>query len=68
MKTSNICSLPPEQREAIEQDKQRWALANKMANTQAADQIKRWLFNQADLSYSDDMAKRLRICWKNKVK
>lgn len=64
----NLCNLTTEQREAIEQDKQRWALANKMASTQTADQIKRWLFNQADLSYSDDMAKRLRICWKNKVK
>lgn len=64
----NLCNLTPSQREAIETDKQRWALANKMANTQTADQIKRWLFNQADLSYSDDMAKRLRTCWKNKVK
>ena len=64
----NLCKLTIEQREDIEQDKQRWALANKMANTKTADQIKRWLFNQADLSYSDDMAKRLRVCWKNKVK
>lgn len=64
----NLCKLLPEQREVIEQDKQRWQLANKMVNTQTADQIKRWLFNQADLAYSEDMAKRLRICWKNKVK
>ena len=63
----NLCTLTTEQREAIEQDKQRWHLANKMANTQTADQIKRWLFSQADLSYSDDMAKRLRVCWKNKL-
>lgn len=64
----NLCNLTAEQREAIETDKQRWALANKMANTQTTEQIKRWLFNQADLSYSDDMAKRLRVCWKAKAK
>lgn len=64
----NLCNLTAEQREAIETDKQRWTLANKMANTQSADQIKRWLAGQGDLAYSDDMAKRLRVCWKNKVK
>ena len=64
----NLCTLTTEQRESIEQDKQRWALANKMANTQTADQIKRWLFSQSDLSYADDMTKRLRVCWKNKAR
>lgn len=64
----NLCNLSPTQREAIEQDKQRWILANKMANTQTADQIKRWLDSQADTVYAEDMAKRLRVCWKNKVK
>lgn len=64
----NLCSLTPAQREAIEQDKQRWILANKMANTQTADQIKRWLDSQADFNYAEDMARRLRVCWKAKAK
>ena len=64
----NLCNLTTDQREAIETDKQRWALANKMVNSQSPEQIKRWLSGQADLSYADDMTNRLRICWKNKVK
>lgn len=64
----NLCTLTTDQREAIEQDKQRWQLANKMANTQTADQIKRWLDSQADAGYAEDMARRLRVCWKNRVK
>lgn len=64
----NLCNLTKAQREATEQDKQRWALANKMANTQTADQIKRWLDSQADAGYADDMARRLRACWRNRVK
>ncbi len=63
----NLCNLTPDQREAIEQDKQRWILANKMAQTQTAEQIKRWLDSQSG-EYGDDMARRLRICWRNKVK
>lgn len=64
----NLCNLSPARREAIEQDKQRWQLANKMASSQSAEQIKRWLDSQADAGYAEDMARRLRICWKNKVK
>lgn len=64
----NLCNLTPTQREAIEQEKQRWHLANKMVNTQSPEQIKRWLAGQGDLAYADDMARRLRVCWRNKVK
>ena len=64
----NLCKLTTAQREAIETDKQRWALANKMTNTQTADQIKRWIDSQADADYAEDMARRLRVCWKKRVK
>ena len=63
----NLCNLTPAQREAIETDKQRWSLANKMVNNQSPEQIKRWLAAQSG-EYGADMDRRLRVCWRAKVK
>lgn len=65
--TGNLCSQPAQIREAIEQDKQRWLLASQLTQKHDADGIKRWLAQQSG-EYAEDMARRLRVCWRNKNK
>lgn len=67
MITGNLCSQPAEIREAIEQDKQRWLLASQLTQKHDADWIKRWLAQQSR-EYAEDMARRLRVCWRNQKK
>lgn len=67
MITGNLCNQPAEVREAIEQDKQRWLLASQMTQKHDAEYINRWLAQQCG-EYADDMARRLRVCWRNQKK
>lgn len=67
MITGNLCSQSAEVREAIERDKQRWLLASQLTQKHDADWIKRWLAQQSG-EYGEDMARRLRVCWRNKNK
>jgi len=67
MITGNLCNQPVEVCEAIEQDKQCWLLASQITQKYDADGIKRWLAQQRG-EYAEDMARRLRICWRNQKK
>lgn len=67
MITGNLCNQSAEIREAIEQDKQRWLLASQMTQKHDAEGIKRWLAQQRG-EYAEDMARRLRVCWRNQKK
>lgn len=65
--TNNIAQLPPEQRQAIEMDKQRWFEANQLTNTKRPDEIRTWLMKQMDDEYREDMRRRLNIIRRNRM-
>lgn len=54
----NLALLPQIQRDAIEEDKARWHLADQMLRTKSTIEIRRWLAQQHEV-YADDMKARL---------
>lgn len=64
--TNNLATLPPEQRQAIEMDKQRWLEANQLTDTKRPDEIRAWLMKQMDDEFREDMRRRLNIIRQNR--
>lgn len=62
---TNLATLPPEQREAIERDKSNWLTAYKMVKSMTGEQIRSWIERQADPEYKKEMQQKLRISWRN---
>ena len=58
---SNLAQLSIEQRNAIEQDKQRWREANHMISTKSPTEIRAWLMRELDDEYREDMRRRLNV-------
>ena len=58
---SNLAKLSVEQRNAIEQDKQRWLEANRMTDSMRPDEIRAWLMRQLDDEFREDMRRRLNV-------
>ena len=58
---SNLARLSVEQRNAIEQDKQRWLEANRMTDSMRPDEIRAWLMRQLDDEFREDMRRRLNV-------
>ena len=58
---SNLAQLSVEQRNAIEQDKQRWLEANRMTDSMRPDEIRAWLMRQLDDEFREDMRRRLNV-------
>jgi hypothetical protein len=61
----NLALLPKEQREAIQEDKQRWLDAHNRYKQQTSAQIRQWLKNLPEGEYKDDMRRRLNIIRSN---
>lgn len=57
----NLANLPPEQRQAIEQDKQRWNTAAKLSAEKQPPEIRTWLARQSDEEFREDMRRRLNV-------
>ena len=55
----NISAMSPEERAAIELDKQRWHLAFKLSTTKQAHEIRAWLSEQADSDAKADLRAKL---------
>lgn len=58
--------LTADQRQAVEEDRQRWYDANRLIATTAPNQIRNWLSSLSDQDYRDDMARRLNAV-KNRI-
>lgn len=56
---SNLAQLSVEQRNAIEQDKQRWLEANRMTDSMRPDEIRAMLARMPDGDEKEDMRRRL---------
>lgn len=56
----NLANLPKEQREQINEDKQRWLKANELLRTETRSAIISWLNKQPE-EYREDMRRRLNI-------
>lgn len=50
----------------MDKDKQRWWKARQLLDTQTGPQIQKWLFEQADEEYREDMRRRLNEMHKNR--
>jgi hypothetical protein len=62
---TNLATLPPAEREAIERDKANWLKAYQMVKSMTAEQISRWIAQQQDPAYKNEMQQKLRTCWRN---
>lgn len=65
--TNNIAQLPPEQRQAIEMDKQRWLEANQLTNTKRPDEIRALLARMEEGDEKEDLRRRLNIIRRNRM-
>ena len=63
-KYKNLCELPSEEQEAIEDDKARWLIAHKMVRDKTISEIKEFINSQDELE-SEDWRMRLNTCYKN---
>lgn len=57
----NLSNLTPEQRAAIEEDKQRWFKAHQLLKGSKPVEIRRWITEQANDDYRADMKRRLNV-------
>jgi hypothetical protein len=62
---ANLADLTQLDRDAIEDDKQRWLKAYKMVRELAMWQIKDYIASLDCEIEQNDMRNRLNICWKN---
>ena len=62
---TNLATLPPDQRAAIEQDKAEWFEAWSMVRKMTPEQIKLWLYRQSDPVYANRMREKLKTAWRN---
>lgn len=65
--TNNLATLPPEQRQAIELDKQRWLEANQLTNTKRPDEIRALLARMEEGDEKEDLRRRLNIIRRNRM-
>lgn len=63
--SKNLAELPDEQRQAIEEDKQRWFEASKMINNHGREYIMSMLFQMPE-DKREDMRRRLNTLRKNR--
>lgn len=64
--TNNIAQLPPEQRQAIELDKQRWFEANQLTNSKRPDEIRALLARMEEGDEKEDLRRRLNTIRQNR--
>lgn len=62
----NLAILPQLDRDAIEDDKQRWYKAHKMVIEMSISQIKAYIDSIECEIEKNDMRHRLNTCWKNR--
>ena len=55
----NISAMSPEERAAIELDKQRWKEAHYMLTKKSPNEIRTWLNQELDEEYREDIRRRL---------